>query len=241
MDPANIRPISVDLESNARCTVLSALKSADLPTEYVDKIARDEQQQQQQQQWWEEAFESREEADLDLIRKYSEFLIRRAGLSKKAPNNDRDYPLKSWLSDNSERARGYIKDAEPVLLKIEKYKSQLAEECGLAGVKCHAGMRPSIRRNTLRNLVKTLTLKPRVTEKVAAGKVILFHPTRCGISTENEIILSPGDVPEKWFSILENIGEGTFDEDVRRKPELEAKVSEVLAGIKFARREFQVS
>ncbi len=231
-----IRKVIITLDKTARQTVLSALKSVKLPTDYIDKIPKKQKNTKMIDMMRDEVV-----SELDLIRRYDEYFMKKTRVHDRPnpPNNDPETPLVVWLAENVDKARKNVKKVEPDLLRIVKINNDLRWNHGVEEVIFGTDRRPDIKLMGLRKLQRILRRQPHCAGAAVRGRSVFVHPARSGVTTEGEIVLYMHDVHNSWLASLQRIHEGGFDKYVEEKPILEAKLIEALNGIRLTRRENQ--
>lgn len=226
----SFRSVKIDLsQRDVRKTVLSILKSCDLPTTYVDKIAPPPS-----------TVENFGLGSYKVKMKTGTFdendPIFGAGILKKDVQTAKDEErLGKWLEKNVTAARSKLDACEPVREEILRLKKELESTLGLKTIIWDCGWNLTHMRGCLQSF-QALTRHHPEMMGVLKGRVLMFA-NDTGVSMDGNVMLNSGEVRHNWLDLLKNVG--SHDVVLQRIPSFEKAVSRVLRDIKVVRRKFQ--
>ncbi|KAL0273988.1 UNVERIFIED_CONTAM: hypothetical protein PYX00_006534 [Menopon gallinae] len=222
-------------DRSVRKAVISILRSCDLPTTYVEKIAPQPELKEsksfskaQAERFYENL--SRHEAEFyendPLVGNFVK------NIRNKAKEID---SLREWLEKNYEASQESLKAHEPVRNEIERLKRELCENLELKVIKWDSGWNISHFRGALESFQALSLHHPEVMTSLK-GKTLIFG-SDTGVNLDGDVMLNCGEVRHNWLDFIKNIR--LQDKILPKLPAFEKAVSRVLKDIKVVHRKFQ--
>ncbi|PSN38453.1 hypothetical protein C0J52_15624 [Blattella germanica] len=212
------RSVRISLvQRDLRKTVLSILKTCDLPTTYVDNI--------------EPPPEKPRYTRLDLKEvKFDENdpIYHSVVLKQKVDKQKESEKLTVWLEKNVAEALGKLAAHQPVREEIVRLQKSLCDTLGLQSVEWDCGWNVSHFRGCLTSFQALARHHPNLMHSLQGRKLIFANDT--GVNLDGNIMLNSGE-------LLKNVRKQ--DAALFRIPAFEKAVSRVLRDIKIVRRKFQ--
>ncbi|KAK7792587.1 hypothetical protein R5R35_005307 [Gryllus longicercus] len=221
----SFRSVKIDLKQrDLRKTVLSILKSCDLPTTYVDNIAPAPKQ--------EPSF------GLEIRKpKFDENdpIFGAAILRREVKQGKDGEKLSVWLEKNVEQARMKLAACQPVREEIIRLQITLQDALGVQRVLWDCGWNVTHFRGCLQSFQALARHHPDVMH-VLKGRTLMFG-NDTGVSMDGHVMLNSGEVRHNWLDLIKNVHK--HDIVLLRIPSFEKAVSRVLRDIRVVRRKFQ--
>lgn len=147
--------------------------------------------------------------------------------------NDRK-ELRSWLKNNKSEALARSKDLDSLKEEVSKLQKSLGERLMLKEVRYDCGWNYEHYRGCLKTLERLANMHAKHVD-VLKGRIVVFAPFT-GVSLEGHVMLFTGDVLNNWLDFIKNISK--HDSFLKKIPNYETALSQVLRNIKIGRRKF---
>ena len=214
-DPSYLPSIKIRLrDSSLRSTIITILKSADLPTGYVDSI-----KEKQQETVIKDAAETEVFSDEDV------FGFNQSGTG--FSSTDKNQPLIGWLQTNVDTARQRLSKHEPIRLETERLQGAISYEYQLEDILWDCGWETVHRRGVVEAFLALVTQYPEV-RPIVRGRTIVFGKDS-GVSITGQISLYSGEVRNNWLNVVKTTP--SFDKQLQSLPMWERTLSQSLRGI----------
>ncbi|GLG96803.1 T-cell activation inhibitor, mitochondrial [Gryllus bimaculatus] len=221
----SFRSVKIDLKQrDLRKTVLSILKSCDLPTTYVDNIAPAPKQEPSF------GLEIRKPKFDENDPIFGAAILRREVKQRKDGEK-----LSVWLEKNVEQARMKLAACQPVREEIIRLQITLQDALGVQRVLWDCGWNVTHFRGCLQSFQALARHHPDVMH-VLKGRTLMFG-NDTGVSMDGHVMLNSGEVRHNWLDLIKNVHK--HDIVLLRIPSFEKAVSRVLRDIRVVRRKFQ--
>ncbi|XP_069677058.1 T-cell activation inhibitor, mitochondrial [Periplaneta americana] len=219
------RSVRISLvQRDLRKTVLSILKSCDLPTTYVDNIEPPaEKPKFEHLDFREIKFEEDDPV-------YGSVILKKK--IKKAKDAEK---LKIWLESNVEEALRKLAACQPVRDEIVRLQRTLCASLGLQSVLWDCGWNVTHFRGCMLSFQALSRHHPDIMHTLQGRKLIFANDT--GVSLDGHVMLNSGEVRHNWLDLIKNVHKQ--DAVLFRIPAFERAVSQVLRDIRLVRRKFQ--
>ncbi|KRT81909.1 hypothetical protein AMK59_5031 [Oryctes borbonicus] len=208
-------------ENDIRKTVLTLLKSCDLPTEYVDKIPEERQNIK--------VFEInyRNMSKIDPI--FGPIIMQNIIKEERETQS-----LLHWLKDNYLIAIEKSNLNRPLRKDVDKLKKIITNTVGVSKIIWDCGWNEMHFRGCLQSFIALAEQNPEPMH-ILKDRVLVFAPFT-GVSLDGHIMLYTGEVRHNWLDLIKKVRK--YDEVLLRIPGFEKTVSQVLRDIKVVRRKF---
>ncbi|XP_058790990.1 T-cell activation inhibitor, mitochondrial-like isoform X2 [Phymastichus coffea] len=220
-------------EQDIRKTILSILKTCNLPTTFVDKIEKEkpvsENNTRPTLKFWSRYY-SGEKIDFSELEDnpiYASIFMRRK--INTVPDT-----LKAYLDKNVNDAHIKFEACRPIRSEVQKLESMLCKDLGLKYIIWDCGWNITHYRGCLLAF-KALSQHHPEPMKVLNDRTLVFA-NDTGISVEGNVMLNSGEVRHNWLDLIKNVRK--YDAVLLRLPAFEKAVSRVLLDIKVGRRKF---
>ncbi|XP_063236843.1 T-cell activation inhibitor, mitochondrial [Bacillus rossius redtenbacheri] len=224
----SFRSVKISLtQRDLRKTVLSILRSCDLPTSYVDGIAARRPAKKSRPKRAEPRYRTTYE-DRDTSFDAEQ-------MQQQVNKTKDDQTLGEWLERNAAEARGKLEASRPVREEVERLEQALVHGLGVRAVLGDCGWNAAHFRGCLISFQSLARHHPEVMH-VLRGRTLMFS-SDTGVSLDGHVMLNSGEVRNNWLDLLKNVH--AQDSVLRRIPAFERAVSTVLRDIQIVRRKFQ--
>ncbi|KDR15586.1 T-cell activation inhibitor, mitochondrial isoform X1 [Zootermopsis nevadensis] len=224
-DKGAFRSVRISLvQRDLRKTVLSILKTCDLPTTYVDNIEPPPEKSR---------FEGLDvkEAQFDENDPVYGSVI----LKQKIKKSKESEKLTIWLESNVSEALKKLAACQPVREEIVRLQNILCDTFGVESVVWDCGWNVTHFRGCLLSFQALARHHPDVMHTLQGRKLIFANDT--GVNLDGHVMLNSGEVRHNWLDLIKNVHKQ--DAVLFRIPSFERAVSRVLRDIKVVRRKFQ--
>ncbi|XP_043269229.1 T-cell activation inhibitor, mitochondrial isoform X2 [Venturia canescens] len=208
-------------------TIISILKTCNLPTKFVDDI-QDERPQKPKynSRFW----QSSERGDFS---EFEDDPIYQSILMKRKINSEPD-TFKAYLDKHVNEAHVKLEACRPIREEVKKLEKVLCDSLGLKSIVWDCGWNISHYRGCL--LAFHALAKHHPEPMAALRNRALVFANDTGISLEGSVMLNSGEVRNNWLDLIKNVKK--HDVVLLRLPAFEKAVSRVLLDIKVGRRKF---
>ncbi|XP_076239811.1 T-cell activation inhibitor, mitochondrial isoform X2 [Calliopsis andreniformis] len=220
-------------EKDLRQTIISILKTCDLPTTFVDKI--EEQQKSKEtvkygSRFWQRRGTPGENIDFSELEDdpiYASIVMR------KKINLEPD-TLKAYLDKHINEVHVKLETCRPMREEVQKLEKILCSKLGLKNIVWDCGWNIAHYRGCLLAFKALVEHHPEPM-KVLKNRTLVFA-NDTGINLEGNVTLNSGEVRHNWLDLIKNVQK--HDVVLLRLPAFEKAVSQVLLDIKVGRRKF---
>ncbi|XP_003689981.1 T-cell activation inhibitor, mitochondrial isoform X2 [Apis florea] len=218
-------------EKDIRQTILSILKTCDLPTTFVDQI---EEQKPTDNVKYKSKFWQRKGVGEDIdFSELEDDPIYASILMKRKINSEPD-TLKAYLDKHINEVHVKLEACRPIREEVQKLEKILCSELGLKNIIWDCGWNIAHYRGCLLAFKALSEHHPKSMEVLKNRTLVFANDT--GISVEGNVMLNSGEVRHNWLDLIKNIQK--YDVVLLRLPAFEKAVSQVLLNIKVGRRKF---
>ncbi|KAJ9600978.1 hypothetical protein L9F63_000873, partial [Diploptera punctata] len=218
------RSVRISLQQDLRTTVLSILKSCDLPTTYIDNI----EPPPQTPRYTRSDLKNVPFDENDPV--YGTIILKQR--VKKAKEAEK---LTVWLDRNVSEALKKLAAHQPVRDEIVRLQKCLCDSLGIQSVVWDCGWNVTHFRGCLMSFQALARHHPTLMHTLQGRKLIFANDT--GVNLDGNIMLNSGEVRHNWLDLIKNVHKQ--DAVLFRIPAFERAVSRVLLDIKVVRRKFQ--
>ena len=169
-----------------RSTLLSILKGAELPTDFVDSVPVSETEAKG-------GGGSGEDEYTD------EFHVQPEEGTGFSPT-DKAQPFLTWLKANVGVARKRLTECEPVRLEIERLQGSICYDYQLEDILWDCGWETAHRRGTVQAFKALVEGYPEV-QPIVKGRTIIFGKDS-GVALDGQIVLYSGEVRNNWLNVV---------------------------------------
>ncbi|XP_012341356.1 T-cell activation inhibitor, mitochondrial isoform X1 [Apis florea] len=216
-------------EKDIRQTILSILKTCDLPTTFVDQI---EEQKPTDNVKYKSKFWQRKGVGEDIdFSELEDDPIYASILMKRKINSEPD-TLKAYLDKHINEVHVKLEACRPIREEVQKLEKILCSELGLKNIIWDCGWNIAHYRGCLLAFKALSEHHPKSMEVLKNRTLVFANDT--GISVEGNVMLNSGEVRHNWLDLIKNIQK--YDVVLLRLPAFEKAVSQVLLNIKVGRR-----
>jgi len=201
-------------ETRLRDTVLTILKTAELPTGYVDAIP-------------DTPDIHTEASDKTFVDPYEEIIPDDQSMS--FSSTDKNQPLLGWLQNNMTEARKRLSKHEPIRLETERLQGEICYKYGLEDILWDCGWETVHRRGVVEAFHSMVVQYPEV-QDIIKGRTIVFGKNS-GVSITGDIILYSGEVRNNWLNVIKTTPES--DKLLKSLPMWQKTLSQSLREIKI--------
>ncbi|XP_076766273.1 T-cell activation inhibitor, mitochondrial isoform X3 [Xylocopa sonorina] len=218
-------------EKDLRQTILSILKTCDLPTTFVDQI---EEQKPSDNRRYKSRFWGRKGVGEDIdFSELEDDPIYASIIMKRKINVEPD-TLKAYLDKHINEVHVKLEACRPAREEVQKLEKILCSELGLKNIMWDCGWNIAHYRGCLLAFKALAEHHPEPMEVLKNRTLVFANDT--GISVEGNVMLNSGEVRHNWLDLIKNIQK--YDVVLLRLPAFEKAVSKVLLDIKVGRRKF---
>ncbi|CAL7934529.1 unnamed protein product [Xylocopa violacea] len=216
-------------EKDLRQTILSILKTCDLPTTFVDQI---EEQKPSNNGKYKSRFWGRKGLGEDIdFSELEDDPIYASIIMKRKINVEPD-TLKAYLDKHINEVHVKLEACRPAREEVQKLEKILCSELGLKNIIWDCGWNIAHYRGCLLAFKALAEHHPEPMEVLKNRTLVFANDT--GISVEGNVMLNSGEVRHNWLDLIKNIQK--YDVVLLRLPAFEKAVSKVLLDIKVGRR-----
>lgn len=219
-------------EKDLRQTILSILKTCDLPTTFVDKIEEPKTPERRgyKSRFWQRSGAPGERIDFSEL---EDDPIYASIIMKRKISADPD-TLKAYLEKHVNEAHVKLEACRPVREEVKKLEKILCSQLGLKNIVWDCGWNIAHYRGCLLAFKALAEHHPEQMRVLKDRKLVFANDT--GISLEGSVMLNSGEVRHNWLDLIKNVP--NHDVVLLRLPAFEKAVSQVLLDIKVGRRKF---
>lgn len=220
-------------ERDLRQTILSILKTCDLPTTFVDKIEEEKATNidaKYKSRFWQRKGYAGENIDFSEL---EDDPIYASILMKRKINIEPD-TLKAYLDKHINEVHVKLEACRPMREEVQKLEKILCSELGLKNITWDCGWNIAHYRGCLLAFKALAEHHPLPMEVLRNRTLVFANDT--GISLEGSVMLNSGEVRHNWLDLIKNVQK--HDVVLLRLPAFEKAVSQVLLDIKVGRRKF---
>lgn len=219
-------------EKDLRQTILSILKTCDLPTTFVDQI--EEQKPPPESTGFKSRFWRRRGTGEDIdFSELEDDPIYASILMKRKINTEPD-TLKAYLDKHINEVHVKLEACRPMREEVQKLEKILCTKLGLKNIIWDCGWNITHYRGCLLAFKALAEHHPEPMAVLNDRTLVFANDT--GISLEGNVMLNSGEVRHNWLDLIKNIEK--YDVVLLRLPAFEKAVSQVLLDIKVGRRKF---
>ncbi|XP_076297358.1 T-cell activation inhibitor, mitochondrial isoform X1 [Lasioglossum baleicum] len=218
-------------ERDLRQTILSILKTCDLPTTFVDKIEEEKATNidaKYKSRFWQRKGYTGENIDFSEL---EDDPIYASILMKRKINIEPD-TLKAYLDKHINEVHVKLEACRPMREEVQKLEKILCSELGLKNITWDCGWNIAHYRGCLLAFKALAEHHPLPMEVLRNRTLVFANDT--GISLEGSVMLNSGEVRHNWLDLIKNVQK--HDVVLLRLPAFEKAVSQVLLDIKVGRR-----
>ncbi|XP_043262287.1 T-cell activation inhibitor, mitochondrial isoform X1 [Colletes gigas] len=217
-------------EKDLRQTILSILKTCDLPTTFVDKIEEQKplESEKYKSRFWQRKGTTGENIDFS---EFEDDPIYASILMKRKINLEPD-TLKAYLEKHINEVHIKLEACRPMREEVQKLEKILCSELGLTNIIWDCGWNIAHYRGCLLAFKALVEQHPEPLEVLKNRTLVFANDT--GINLEGNIMLNSGEVRNNWLDLIKNVQK--HDVVLLRLPAFEKAVSQVLLNIKVGRR-----
>lgn len=213
-------------EEDLRKTILSILKTCNLPTTFVDKIEEQKPlNSMHQSNFWQTKNVNFSDLEDDLF--YASVIMRQK--VELEPDT-----FKAYLDKHVNEAYVKMEVCRSVREEVRKLETELCTDLGLNRIMWDCGWNITHYRGCLLAFQALSKHHPKSMETLKNRTLVFANDT--GISLEGNVILNSGEVRHNWLDLIKNVKK--HDAVLLRLPAFEKAVSRVLLDIKIGRRKF---
>ncbi|XP_008204888.1 T-cell activation inhibitor, mitochondrial isoform X1 [Nasonia vitripennis] len=220
-------------EQDLRKTILSILKTCNLPTTFVDTIEEKNPPSfnngKDKSRFWSKNYSA---ADIDFSELEDDPLY--ASILMRRKMNTVPDTLKAYLDKNVNDAHIKFEACRPVRSEIKKLEIALCKNLGLKDIIWDCGWNITHYRGCLLAFKALAEHHPKPMEVLKDRTLVFANDT--GIGLEGNVMLNSGEVRHNWLDLIKNVKK--YDATLLRLPAFEKAVSRVLLDIKVGRRIF---
>lgn len=220
-------------QRDLRQTILSILKTCDLPTTFVDKIEEEKPTSidaKYKSRFWQRKGYAGENIDFSEL---EDDPIYASILMKRKINIEPD-TLKAYLDKHINEVHVKLEACRPMREEVQKLEKILCSELGLKNITWDCGWNIAHYRGCLLAFKALAEHHPLPMEVLKNRSLVFANDT--GISLEGSVMLNSGEVRHNWLDLIKNVQK--HDVVLLRLPAFEKAVSQVLLDIKVGRRKF---
>ncbi|XP_078036459.1 T-cell activation inhibitor, mitochondrial isoform X2 [Augochlora pura] len=220
-------------ERDLRQTILSILKTCDLPTTFVDKIEEQKQAKENanyKSKFWQRKGYAGENIDFSEL---EDDPIYASILMKRKINTEPD-TLKAYLDKHINEVHVKLEACRPMREEVQKLEKILCSKLGLKNIIWDCGWNIAHYRGCLLAFKALVEHHPEPMEVLKDRTLVFANDT--GISLEGSVMLNSGEIRHNWLDLIKNVQK--HDVVLLRLPAFEKAVSQVLLDIKVGRRKF---
>ncbi|XP_033326960.1 T-cell activation inhibitor, mitochondrial isoform X2 [Megalopta genalis] len=220
-------------ERDLRQTILSILKTCDLPTTFVDKIEEQKPTKTNanyKSKFWQRKGYAGENIDFSEL---EDDPIYASILMKRKINTEPD-TLKAYLDKHINEVHVKLEACRPMREEVQKLEKILCSKLGLKNIIWDCGWNIAHYRGCLLAFKALVEHHPEPMEVLKDRTLVFANDT--GISLEGSVMLNSGEVRHNWLDLIKNVQK--HDVVLLRLPAFEKAVSQVLLDIKVGRRKF---
>ncbi|KOC70091.1 Uncharacterized protein C3orf23 like protein [Habropoda laboriosa] len=218
-------------EKDIKQTILSILKTCDLPTTFVDQI--EEQKPPESIRFKSKYWQRRGPGEDIDFSELEDDPIYASILMKRKINIEPD-TLKAYLDKHITEVHVKLEACRPMREEVQKLEKILCSELGLKNIVWDCGWNIAHYRGCLLAFKALAEHHPTSMEVLKNRTLVFANDT--GISVEGNVMLNSGEVRHNWLDLIKNIQK--YDVVLLRLPAFEKAVSQVLLDIKVGRRKF---
>ncbi|XP_078036458.1 T-cell activation inhibitor, mitochondrial isoform X1 [Augochlora pura] len=218
-------------ERDLRQTILSILKTCDLPTTFVDKIEEQKQAKENanyKSKFWQRKGYAGENIDFSEL---EDDPIYASILMKRKINTEPD-TLKAYLDKHINEVHVKLEACRPMREEVQKLEKILCSKLGLKNIIWDCGWNIAHYRGCLLAFKALVEHHPEPMEVLKDRTLVFANDT--GISLEGSVMLNSGEIRHNWLDLIKNVQK--HDVVLLRLPAFEKAVSQVLLDIKVGRR-----
>ncbi|XP_017797152.1 PREDICTED: T-cell activation inhibitor, mitochondrial [Habropoda laboriosa] len=216
-------------EKDIKQTILSILKTCDLPTTFVDQI--EEQKPPESIRFKSKYWQRRGPGEDIDFSELEDDPIYASILMKRKINIEPD-TLKAYLDKHITEVHVKLEACRPMREEVQKLEKILCSELGLKNIVWDCGWNIAHYRGCLLAFKALAEHHPTSMEVLKNRTLVFANDT--GISVEGNVMLNSGEVRHNWLDLIKNIQK--YDVVLLRLPAFEKAVSQVLLDIKVGRR-----
>lgn len=221
-------------EKDLRKTILSILKTCDLPTTFVDKIEEAKPSSTYPKSPFKSKYWQRsnfgEKIDFSEL---EDDPIYAAIIMKRKINIEPD-TLKAYLEKHINEVHVKLEACKSVREEVKKLEKSLCSDLGLKNITWDCGWNIAHYRGCLLAFRALAEHHPEPMEVLRDRALVFANDT--GINLEGSVMLNSGEVRHNWLDLIKNVRK--YDSILQRLPAFEKAVSTVLLDIKVGRRKF---
>ncbi|KAK2576325.1 hypothetical protein KPH14_005686 [Odynerus spinipes] len=222
-------------EKDLRKTILSILKTCDLPTTFVDKIEETKSsstysKSPYKSKYWQRGNSFGEKIDFSEL---EDDPIYASIIMKRKINMEPD-TLKAYLEKHINEVHVKLEACKSVREEVKKLEKALCLDLGLKNILWDCGWNIAHYRGCLLAF-RALAEHHPVPMEVLKDRTLVFA-NDTGINLEGNVMLNSGEVRHNWLDLIKNVRK--YDAVLQRLPAFEKAVSTVLLNIKVGRRKF---
>ncbi|XP_012142099.1 T-cell activation inhibitor, mitochondrial isoform X1 [Megachile rotundata] len=217
-------------EKDLRKTILSILKTCDLPTTFVDQIQEQKPPDgtNYKSRFWQRKGYAGENIDFSEL---EDDPIYASIIMKRKINLEPD-TLKAYLEKHINEVHVKLEACRPMREEVQKLEKILCTELGLKHIVWDCGWNIAHYRGCLLAFKALAEHHPEPMQVLQNRTLVFANDT--GISLEGNVMLNSGEVRHNWLDLIKNIQK--YDVVLLRLPAFEKAVSQVLLDIKVGRR-----
>ncbi|XP_051168686.1 T-cell activation inhibitor, mitochondrial isoform X2 [Leptopilina boulardi] len=217
-------------EKDLRKTIISILKTCNLPTTFVDKLEEEKPiSKSSMSGFWQFRGRAGETNFSDL----EDDPIFTSIIMKRKINAEPD-TFKAYLDKHVNIAHVKFEACRPIREEVKKLESKLCEDLELESITWDCGWNITHYRGCLLAFQALAKHHPESMKILKDRKIVFANDT--GISVEGNVMLNSGEVRHNWLDLIKNVRK--HDAVLLRLPAFEKAVSRVLLDIKVGRRKF---
>ncbi|XP_015606469.1 T-cell activation inhibitor, mitochondrial isoform X2 [Cephus cinctus] len=218
-------------ERDLKKTILSILKTCNLPTTFLDKIQEEKPPNPKyKSRFWQDRGLSGERLDFSELEDDPIF----AAIFMRRKINSEPDTFKAYLDKHVNEAHIKLEACRPVREEVKKLEEELCAALGLKSIIWDCGWNITHYRGCL--LAFQALAKHHPEPMVVLKDRTLVFANDTGINLEGNVMLNSGEVRHNWLDLIKNVRK--HDVVLLRLPAFEKAVSTVLLGIKVGRRKF---
>lgn len=217
-------------EKDLRKTILSILKTCDLPTTFVDQIQEQKPPDGYKSRFWQRKGYTGENIDFSEL---EDDPIYASIIMKRKINLEPD-TLKAYLEKHINEVHVKLETCRPMREEVQKLEKILCSELGIKHIVWDCGWNIAHYRGCLLAFKALAEHHPEPMQVLKNRTLVFANDT--GISLEGNVMLNSGEVRHNWLDLIRNIQK--YDVVLLRLPAFEKAVSQVLLDIKVGRRKF---
>ncbi|KAF7994412.1 hypothetical protein HCN44_003884 [Aphidius gifuensis] len=220
--------IQLNDKVNLKTTIISILKSCNLPTTFVDKIEKPSNDDNENK-----FYKNNHKTTGDRFSDLEDDPLFQSIFMRRKMDAEPD-TFKAYLDKHVNTAHIKLESCRPIREEVEKLEKILLKDLGLKNVSWDCGWNVSHYRGCLLSFQALAKHHP---EQMAVLKDrTLIFANETGINLEGNVMLNSGEVRHNWLDLIKNVRK--HDVVLLRLPTFEKTVSQVLLDIKIGRRKF---